>query len=142
MKRTVQLLGTHLISAVALGLLAAPASAAPNNVKFRNCTSKILHLESYNSWDKDLTFVYPGEGSALIPQRNSAIAKNHGEGETGQVGCNDWWLFKSYNTCKVRISCSTNTPCEAVLRNFEEGSWVYYKPSDIRKGDTCQFFTD
>jgi hypothetical protein len=89
-----------------------------------------------------MKFIYPGEGYDVIPQRNGITAKNNGAGETGQVGCNDWWMFKSYNTCKVKVSCDSNTPCSEVQKNFEEGDWVYYSPSDIQKGSTCQFFVD
>jgi hypothetical protein len=49
MKRTTQLLNATLTTIAALSLATASAPAAPNNVKFRNCTSKILILRSFNS---------------------------------------------------------------------------------------------
>lgn len=112
-----------------------------NTIHFRNCTSKIIELSSYNSWDPDMTIVYQGgSGTAIISQRSGILAVNGGLGETGSVKCNDEYFWTSYPGCNVKTSCVNTTPCSTVTREYDHGNWVWYAPNDVQQGDTCLKF--
>lgn len=113
-------------------------TAQKNEVHIRNCTEKIISVKSYNAWDNSLTLPYQfGNSSELLPQIHGILAQNPGTGETCTLECASKYLFKNYNSCKVKFSGATGYNVPEVVQTLEAGNWVYFSSTRIEKGDKC-----
>lgn len=131
-------LGWFMLTSLFCILHTYATAQTENTVHIRNCTNNILLVESYNSWDNDMTLVYQGGGgTAIIPQINGLAAKNGGAGETGEVKCKRNYWFKSYPGCKVKINCGSTNPCPQSVNTLDAGNWVYFSSTRIEQGDVC-----
>lgn len=113
-------------------------AAQKNQVHIRNCTEKIISVKSYNAWDKSMSLPYQyGNSACLIPQINGITAQNPGQGETCTLECASKYLFKNYNSCKIKFSGATGYNIPEVVTTLEGGNWVYFSSTHIEKGDVC-----